>query len=485
MYICRNLLIAALVVLSSSHADAVAQSSSNKEQFLTIQRRMEQIVDSVDPNVHIGIEVVSLATGKTLYEKNASSLFLPASTMKLITGSAAMEILGIDYRFLTKIYTDGLIEKGVIKGNVWIKGAGDPELSTRSLEDLALQVKLKGVQRIQGNIYIDRSDFDGIAQGPGWTWDDGAVDWNSPLDALTINHSCVAIWVKPNSLCELPPEVYIEPETELVTVENHALTVENKEALSVERRWKTKENIIDVSGSVVKGQEIQKFRVPVESPYVYAAYVFRDLLEKNGIRFKGKIEEKKMGPGYSELASYASRPLFEMVVEMMKISDNLIADSLFKKIGQQIFGSPGSWQNGMEAIKSFLTEKVGMDVSNLVIVDGSGISRYNLLSPHQLITLLTWVDQHSAISSEFMASLPISGTDGNLCNRMTAPSVKGKVRAKTGSLMGVSTLAGYATTWKGERLVFSIMMSGFTKESSQYKREIEDRILEFLTSEMH
>ncbi|MBS0653999.1 MAG: D-alanyl-D-alanine carboxypeptidase/D-alanyl-D-alanine-endopeptidase [Verrucomicrobia bacterium] len=440
------------------------------------------IIQSSDSNVHIGIEIVSLATGKTLYETNAGQLFMPASNMKLITGAAALEILGTDYRFVTKVYTDGFIDKGVLKGNLWIKGSGDPELSTSSLEELVLQLKLKGIHRVQGNLYIDRSDFDGVAQGPGWTWDDGAVVWNSPLDALTVNHSCVDVWVKPNFRDNLPPEVHVYPKTQLVTVDNHALTTEKTEALSVERRWKTKEDIIDVKGCISKEEEVQKFKIPVESPHLYAAYVFRDLLDKNGIKFKGVIGEKKVGPEDKELASYASRPLFEMVVEMMKVSDNLIADSLFKKIGQKVSGSPGSWQNGTEAIKSFLSEKVGLDTSNMVIVDGSGLSRYNLLSPRQLVALLTWIDRQGSISSEFMASLPISGIDGTLSDRMTDPSIKGKVRAKTGSLMGVSTIAGYATTVKGERLVFSIMMNGFTKESSEYKRQVEDRILEFIAS---
>ncbi|MGE0669700.1 MAG: D-alanyl-D-alanine carboxypeptidase/D-alanyl-D-alanine-endopeptidase [Parachlamydiales bacterium] len=478
MFILRNVLCVLSFVLFSSVAEAGSKAHFNKKQVLAIQQGIEQIVASVDPNVHIGIEVVSLTTGKTIYAHNAGHLFMPASTMKLITGAAALEILGSNYRFLTKIYADGPIEKGTLKGNLWIKGSGDPEFSTASLEDLVFQLKLKGIQRIQGNIYIDRSDFDGVAQGPGWTWDDGAVDWNSPLDALTINHSCVNICVKPNACCDLPAEVHVQPKTSYITVENHALTAEKSENLQAERRWRTKENIIDVNGSIVKEQEIQKFMVPVELPHLYTASLFCDLLDQNGIKFKGAIEEKTIGSDLAELASYASRPLFEMVVEMMKESDNLIADTLFKKIGQRTFEAPGSWQNGLEAVNSFLKDKVGIDPANTVIVDGSGLSRYNLLSPHQINALLIWVDRQCPSSAEFMASLPISGVDGTLKNRMTDPAIKGKVRAKTGSLMGVSTLAGYATTEKGEKIAFSIMMSGFTKKTSEYKLKIEDQILD-------
>ncbi|MBS0651656.1 MAG: D-alanyl-D-alanine carboxypeptidase/D-alanyl-D-alanine-endopeptidase [Verrucomicrobia bacterium] len=477
---CRNIFILLSLILFSAGAEAGSKSHFDRKQALSIQRGMEQIVAAVDPNVHIGIEVVSLTTGKTIYAHNAGHLFMPASTMKLITGAAALEILGSNYRFLTKIYADGPIEKGTLKGNLWIKGSGDPELSTASLEDLVFQLKLKGIQRIHGNIYIDRSDFDGVAQGPGWTWDDGAVDWNSPLDALTINHSCVNVCIKPNACCDLPAEVHVQPKTSYVTVENHALTTDISENLQVERRWRTKENIIDVSGSIVKEQEVQKFMIPVELPHLYAASVFRDLLDQNGIKFKGAIEEKTIGSNLAELASHASRPLFEMVVEMMKESDNLIADTLFKKMGQRTFEAPGSWENGSEAVNSFLKDKVGIDPSNTVIVDGSGLSRYNLLSPHQIIALLMWVDRQGTSAAEFMVSLPISGVDGTLKNRMTDPAIKGKVRAKTGSLMGVSTIAGYATTEKGETIAFSIMMSGFTGKSREYKLKIEDQILDLL-----
>ena len=460
-----------------------ASSRSNKAKIREIHSGIEKIVQSVDPHVHIGIEVVSLKTGRSLYAKNTGHLFMPASNLKLITGAAALQILGADYRFQTKLYTDAPIKDGILQGSLWIKGSGDPELSTRSLEELVSQLKSKGIQKIEGSLYVDRCDFDGIAQGPGWTWDDGAVVWNSPMDALTINHSCVDVWVEPNKSSDLPPHVYVQPNTDFVTIENLGMTSLEDHDLSVERSWMARENSIQIKGSIALSKNIQKFMIPVESPHLYAAHVLRNLLAKNQILFEGEIQEKAVTAQAVELASYASRPLREIVIAMMKISDNLIADCLFKKIGQQTFGAPGSWQSGTRAVKNFLTNTVGMDVSNMVIVDGSGMSRYNLLSPHQFIQFLTWADNQFPISLEFATSLPIAGVDGCLRNRMTDPAVKGRVLAKTGSLMGVSTLSGYAMTKAGEKLVFSIMISGFTKESSEYKVQIEDQILQYIVNQ--
>ena len=178
----------------------------------------------------------------------------------------------------------------------------------------------------------------------------------------------------------------------------------------------------------------------------------------------------------AELASFSSRPLSQIVEQMMKDSDNLIADMLFKKIGQVRYGTPGTWQKGTRAVRDFLEKQIGLNTDRVVIMDGSGLSRYNLISPHDLVASLAWMKKQFAYSSEFCASLPISGIDGSLLERMQDPSLKGKIRAKPGTMTGISSLSGYATTQDGDVLAFSIMLNGFTKSQEQYKTQIEDRI---------
>jgi D-alanyl-D-alanine carboxypeptidase/D-alanyl-D-alanine-endopeptidase (penicillin-binding protein 4) len=167
---------------------------------------------------------------------------------------------------------------------------------------------------------------------------------------------------------------------------------------------------------------------------------------------------------------------------MMKDSDNLIADMLFKKMGQVRFGIPGTWKKGTRAVRDFLEKQVGLNTERIVIMDGSGMSRYNLISPHDLVSSLVWMKKQFGCASEFCASLPISGVDGSLAERMQDALLKGKIRAKPGTMTGISSLSGYATTQDGQELAFSIMLSGFTKKTEEYKTQIEDRICSVLVN---
>lgn len=446
------------------------------------QKDIEKIIQSVDPNVHAGIEVVSLKKDQVLYQKNENHLFVPASNLKIITCAAALHILGVDYRFETKLFTDGKKRKHEIKGNLYIKGSGDPEFSLKSLEELVFALKLQGIQRIDGNIYIDITDFDEIAQGPGWMWDEGAVFFNSPLSALSVNHNCIDVWVRPNAKVGEPPTTYIRPRTQFVRFSSDATVSAEEDTLSVKRRWMTKENTIEITGKIPVNAEPFYAAIPVEAPHFYTAFVLREILQKNDIGVSGEIQVKAVPDAATELASVTSRPLSQIVEEMMKESDNLFADMLFKKIGQVRFGRPGTWQKGSRAVRDFLIEQVGLDVERIVIMDGSGLSRYNQISPHHLVAALSWMKKQFGCASEFCASLPISGTDGTLYNRMQDASLKGKVRAKTGTMTGISTLSGYATTKEGEDLAFCIMLSGFTKKGEEYKEQIEDKICDVLVN---
>ena len=151
-------------------------------------------------------------------------------------------------------------------------------------------------------------------------------------------------------------------------------------------------------------------------------------------------------------------------------------------MGEAQFGAPGTWSKGTRAVRDFLTGQVGLDIGRVVIMDGSGLSRYNAITPHHLLEALLWIKKHFCYASEFCASLPISGVDGTLYERMNDPSLKGKIRAKTGTMTGVSSLAGYIMTEEGNELVFSIMLNGFTKDDQNYKEQIEDRLCSLLVN---
>lgn len=470
------------VLLVCSMLCAFQANERTQRTTRPLSDEIEKIISSADPNVHVGIEVAFLKNDERCYVKNANHLFTPASSLKVLTAATALHILGVDYRFETKLLTDGKKRKHELKGNLYIKGAGDPELSIHQLEELVFALKLQGFQRIEGDICIDVSIFDEIAQGPGWMWDEGAYYYNSPISALVVNHSCMDIWVRPNTKVSEPPTIYVRPKTTFVQVMSEAVVSEEESTLSVERRWMTKENIIDIKGKIPVTAEPYYIAVPLESPHFFTAFVFKDILDKNGIALSGEIKVKAAPETAKELASVSSRPLSQIVEQMMKESDNLIADMLFKKVGETKFGTPGTWTKGTRAVREFLSNQVGLDTDRVVIMDGSGLSRYNLISPHHLTEALLWMKKQFFCAAEFCASFPISGIDGTLWNRMDEPTLKGKIRAKTGMMTGVSSLSGYVTTHQGEELAFCILLSGFTNSQKDYKTKIEDKICASLVS---
>lgn len=475
-----SLVLIFLMICSTLISKEVKPSS--KEVLTALQSGIERIIHNADPDVHIGIEVVSLKNGQRLYQKDPHHLFVPASCLKMITGAAALHQLGVDFRFETKLLTNGKVEQKVLKGDLYLQGSGDPEFAVRDLEELVFQLKLQDITQIEGNFYVDNTLFDGICQGPGWMWDDKGYDWSAPNDALILNRSCIDLWIKPSGKVGEPPIVYQYPKSDFILIENRAETAKEEHDLSVQRRWMTNENIIDISGKIPLNREAEHYAVSIEDPHLYTAHVFLSILIKAGCAFKGKIEAKATPKDAVLLAKHLSRPLCLIVEEMMKTSNNLIANCLFKKMGQQRFGAPGTWKKGSQAVREFFAQTVGVNIDKIVMMDGCGLSRYNLISAHHFVEFLSWMHRQFSCCSEFMASLPISGTDGTLIHRMGHSDLKGKVRAKTGVMTGISSLSGYLTTKDGELIAFSILQNGFAGKAVEYKTQIEDEICALLVN---
>jgi D-alanyl-D-alanine carboxypeptidase len=213
---------------------------------------------------------------------------------------------------------------------------------------------------------------------------------------------------------------------------------------------------------------------PVDGLVSGAGENFKEILAKKGVTVAGSVVRKKTATDATLVASHFSRPLSQIVQQMMKRSDTFYADMLFKKMGQQALGAPGTWQKGSLALRQFLLLYAAIDPSDLVVLDGSGLSRYNLLSPRYMIQLLTYLAQEFQCNAEFASSLPISGVDGALKHRLV--QVKSRVRAKTGTMTGISTMAGYITTKNNDLLAFTIFINGLNRPSKIYKQELEDTI---------
>lgn len=452
--------------------------AGSKDQVIQVQRGLDRILSEVLPKTHVGVEVISLTTGLKLYEKNVGRLFIPASALKLFTTAAALDILGLDFCFETQIRTDGTIDGARINGNLYLVGSGDPEFSVSDLEMLVRGLRLRGIQEVTGDLLVDCSAFDEIPKGPGWMWDDVNSISFSSVSALTINHSCVSLWVRPAVKETEAARLFVYPKTRQMQLINETQTIGQSCALQLERPGMVEKPTVLIKGSIPLHSDVQMYSIPVDAPNLYAGEVLGRRLKQAGITIKGKMRVGQVSQMSHLIVSHRSRPLSMLIQTLMKHSDNLYADHLFKKMGQQVAGVSGTWANGGHAVRTFLEKEINLDAAGFVMLDGSGLSRYNLTSPNQIAQLLTWVAQRSPYAPEFIAALPIAGGEGTLKNRLQ--DLEAHLRAKTGRMQGIRSLCGYLTTKSGEKLVLVILANGFVESQSESYKKIEDQICLFL-----
>ncbi len=426
-------------------------------------QEIDNILARLDPTIQVGIAITSLKTGKCLYERNADAFFTPASTCKLLIAGAALSLLGSDATFLTRLLIDG-------SGNLYFQGSGDPSFSISDLEKLISQTDLK---KIEGDIFLDHSAFDDQQTLPSWPEKPLYSSWFSPLDAIAINHNSYDVTVTPTEIGK-PPTIILSPEIENLEIDNRATCAEKESDLTVERRPNS--NVIEITGEV--GREIESTRTPFQDAHESASILIRQALQKAGIRFDGKISSSSTPQDVKVIASHTSLPLSFLLQTLLKESDNLYADLLFKKIGQHYSHAQGNWKNGKEALFHHLEKE--LHVSDLTIFDGSGLSKENRLSPRYVVEYISWLYNYSPHKETFFSALAQFGKEGTLKDRLVDNPPP--IRAKTGTLDGVSCLSGIVEAEGKDPLSFSVLINGFTEEASKYEAEMIDSICRILSS---
>jgi D-alanyl-D-alanine carboxypeptidase/D-alanyl-D-alanine-endopeptidase (penicillin-binding protein 4) len=439
-------------------------------------KKLSSLIDEVLNDILLkyatcGVYIVSLNTGQILYEKNSSKLLLPASNMKLITAFAALKTLGPSYKFETHFYIDSV-------GNLYIKGYGDPTLSYKDLLLVGERLKAKGLKEVE-NVVVDDFFFDSLRLGPGWMWDEGPYPYTARIGALSLSGNVVEVWVRPGDREGNKVRVSLIPPTKCIDLEINAITLPEDSVgeIIVDRIFDEK-NVIIVEGGIPFLSPPKVFYRNIEEPALYTGSVFKEILEMEGICVKGIVLRDSV-PDFSELLYiHRSPPLSEIVMELNKVSSNFIAEQILKTLGAIVFGPPGTWEKGRKVILNFLQE-MGLDSLSTRIVDGSGLSRYNLLSAAHIVDILVKAAKDFTVFPEFTASLPIGGIDGTLSLRMQDTLLRGKVRAKTGTLWGVSSLSGYVESRNNDIIVFSILINNFLCSEDEVRR-LQDKIVGIL-----
>ncbi|WP_241558779.1 D-alanyl-D-alanine carboxypeptidase/D-alanyl-D-alanine endopeptidase [Oceanobacillus halophilus] len=432
-----------------------------------------------------GVSLRSPQTGNLLFEHQAEIRMHPASNMKLLTGAVALSVLGKDYKFSTEIRTDGRVESGTLSGNLYLIGKGNPTLLPLDLDDLAVKLKDIGIKTITGSIIGDDTWFDDERLSPDLVWYDEQYYYGAQVSALTISPNqdydtgSVIIEVTPSKISGDKPIVSVYPETNYITIENNAITVNEdvEDELIVERKHAT--NQIIISGKISTNSESLNEFMAVWDVSQYVMQTFQQSLEKVGITCEGLVEMGKAPQNSNILLTTESLPLSEILVPFMKLSNNGHAEMLVKEMGKLV-KNEGSWEKGLEVIKKELIN-YGINVDTLVLKDGSGISHSNAIPPNEITKLLYEVQTEDWFEV-YLNSLPVAGKEdrmvgGTLSERLYELDVC----AKTGTIEGVSTLSGFLTNRKGNQLIFSIMINHLLDEDEGKK--IEDDIIEFIIRE--
>jgi len=444
------------------------------------------LADSAMQQSEAGIKIVSLKTGETLYERDSNKLFHPASNMKLLSTAAALKVLGPTWRFNTDLLVDSsAVEKKQINGDVYLRGSGDPDLLSEDLVELANTLAQRGITQVKGDIICDATYLDDLHWGKGWMWDDVSAWYWAPISALSVNDNCVELTVEPSENVGEALKYRLEPVTEFMQVNNAGLTVAGSDTAAIDsfkvlRRWRPAENIIDISGGRTTGHRSRTWTIDVVDAPLYVGTLLKEIMAEKGIVVEGAVRLGKTGGNAMLIARHTSETLAVSVMNTNKISDNLSAELLLKIAGAEAQGTPGTADKGISQIYRILAE-AGIDSMSYYLADGSGVSRYNTVTSNVMIGVLQTMHDDFGVSAEFKASLPIAGKDGTLDYRMQDSPAEGNLRAKTGSLRGVSSLAGYTVTADGEELAFSILMEHFVVRTSQI-RAVQDRIGAIMSS---
>jgi D-alanyl-D-alanine carboxypeptidase/D-alanyl-D-alanine-endopeptidase (penicillin-binding protein 4) len=420
------------------------------------------------------IKVVSLKSGSTLYESNPYLLMPAASVQKLFTAAAVLSLLGPDQAIETSISVDP------DKTTLYLRGCGDPLLKTadlaRMVDELAGNLPPGGHYKLVG----DTSCFDDAYWGSGWMWDDEPDPEAMYISALSVNGNTVRLTVSPGKTASSALEVSVEPSTRYVVIENAGITGKPGGPcnVSLTRTAGDRENRILVSGTLAPGCKAISRRLTVWRPELYTLMLLGELLEKSGIT----AGPPTLGTVPADVIKLAStrHTVREIVSVMLKKSDNLCAENLLKYLAHTQSGQKGTSAGGEEAIMEYLRMQ-GIPTDRLVIADGSGVSRYNLTNADTVTRLLVASYKDHATFSFFVDSLPLAGNDGTLANRMKGTPAEGRVKAKTGTMKGVSALAGYTVTADGEPLAFSMIMENFVGPE-QRVRDLQDRIAVLLST---
>lgn len=491
-----------------SHLAFIRGAESNPAVVKLRRELSEHVGQKKFAEANWGIKVMSLDSGVVLFETNAHKLLKPASNAKVFTGALALDVLGPDYRIRTSLLAKGLPDaNGTVAGDLVVLGRGDPAFSARFQEGLYTNVlgrvvealKRAGVRRIEGDLVGDETYFQGPRWGASWTWDDLNYYYGAEVSALSIQDNVVDLFVRPGPKVGTACEVKTKPEgvfgkaemaaanrgfsSEVLEIVNRTRTTETNMAPSVKIFRAPGERRVYLDGTLPKNHGVHVDAVTVPNPAMWFVITLREALLRAGISVGGTLRVRSWPQDqrinlaeWREVAFTESPPLSEILEKMLKPSQNLYAQLLLLQAGSRKGGAGSSEEIGLKEMRAFL-KRIRIDPEEVLLDEGSGLSRSALATPNALVSLLQHMAKHPH-AKLFRSALPGPG-EGTLRNRLQDLK-QANLQAKTGSVRYVSTLSGYVRSKAGEQLVFAIILNGYDNNNAPGARDEVEAVLRLL-----
>ncbi len=434
----------------------------------------------------VSVAIAELDTGATVYERNPQTPETIASVAKLISSAAAIHYLGPDYKFRTTFWRRGDVRDGILLGSLLVVGAGDPNISGRFYDEDSFAIfdkwaeglRRAGIRQVAGDLILNASRFDGAYRHPDWPTNRDTRWYQAPISALSFNDNVVIVSVGRDGIPGAPTLVSIDPDTDVVQTLHRTRTVGRRGKLRVAVSRPSGSDIVTVSGTVPQRYFRWSTPLAIDDPPKFFGAALKSRLEAAGIQLTGGVVERPVPADNAWiLVATTESDLLPTLAISNKRSQSFYAEQVFKTLAYEKTGR-GSWDGALSLTRSFLAT-LGVDPGRFELRDGSGLSASNRVSAAELVRFLRAMNAHPH-GAAWRATLAVSGDlDGSLRHRLLDSATRGQIAAKTGTLNGVSTLAGYAKALSGKTYAFAILLNG-PRVTESRGHAFQDRLLRAL-----
>jgi serine-type D-Ala-D-Ala carboxypeptidase/endopeptidase (penicillin-binding protein 4) len=444
-------------------ARPVAAQEASKAELQKIIKR------SGIPESDLGIYITTgEGSGQeVVYDLNSKKKMIPASISKVATSSAVLEYFPPGYKFKTQLVSAGTIQEKVLKGDLYLKGGGDPSFVSENMWFLVNHFRRNEVQKIEGDLVIDDSFFDANRYDTSRQPERVDRAYDAPVGAMSFNWNSINIFVRPAEKAGEPATVFLDPENDYVRLVNKTTTTNSGESSVVASRVEDKNfggDVIHVSGKIAKGAKEVVIYKNITQPDLWSGYNLKSFLAQRGVTVTGKIRAGKAPINATVMAEAESKGVEASLADMNKFSNNYVAEMLTKNLGT-LKGGQGTLDAGMQMINEHL-KKLGLPEDQYYFQNPSGLTRDNRISAFAMWKVTSHLRNDFKVQPEFLTSLPIAGIDGTLKKRMKNSAGERWVRAKTGFLTNVVSLTGYAGRSDGRVFTFTFIFNGSKDEGS-------------------